>query len=44
KAATDNANELASVLQREANSVRQAQITQEIIAMSKSASAMIAHS
>ncbi|MEV0433498.1 MULTISPECIES: F0F1 ATP synthase subunit gamma [unclassified Nocardia] len=30
KAATDNANELASVLQREANSVRQAQITQEI--------------
>ncbi|MFE3446187.1 F0F1 ATP synthase subunit gamma [Nocardia sp. NPDC059180] len=30
KAATDNANELASVLQREANSVRQAHITQEI--------------
>lgn len=30
KAATDNANELASGLQREANSVRQAQITQEI--------------
>nr|WP_198428513.1 F0F1 ATP synthase subunit gamma [Nocardia bovistercoris] len=30
KAATDNANELANVLQREANSVRQAQITQEI--------------
>ncbi|RJO72355.1 F0F1 ATP synthase subunit gamma [Nocardia panacis] len=30
KAATDNANELASVLSRQANSVRQAQITQEI--------------
>ncbi|NEW41761.1 F0F1 ATP synthase subunit gamma [Nocardia cyriacigeorgica] len=30
KAATDNANELARVLQREANSVRQAHITQEI--------------
>ncbi|WP_028479145.1 F0F1 ATP synthase subunit gamma [Nocardia sp. CNY236] len=30
KAATDNANELASVLTRQANSVRQAQITQEI--------------
>lgn len=30
KAATDNANDLANVLQREANSVRQAQITQEI--------------
>ncbi|WP_063047771.1 F0F1 ATP synthase subunit gamma [Nocardia pseudovaccinii] len=30
KAATDNANELANVLTRQANSVRQAQITQEI--------------
>ncbi|WP_225732279.1 MULTISPECIES: F0F1 ATP synthase subunit gamma [unclassified Nocardia] len=30
KAATDNANELASVLTRQANTVRQAQITQEI--------------
>ena len=30
KAATDNANELANVLSRQANSVRQAHITQEI--------------